>query len=82
MTDTGLVRITYVKSAIGYSKRQKETIRSLGLRKIGDSVVQADSPAVRGMAHAVRHLVSVEPVEELRVVAEQSDGSEEIHEAE
>ncbi len=74
MSDTGLVRITYVKSAIGYSTRQKETIRSLGLRKIGDSVVQADSPAIRGMAHAVRHLVSIEPVDELKVVAEKSSG--------
>ena len=60
---SGLIRITYVKSAIGYNRRQKDTVRSLGLRKLGDSVIQADSPAVRGMVHAVRHLVAVEAVD-------------------
>jgi large subunit ribosomal protein L30 len=59
---SGLIRITYVKSTIGYNRRQKETVRSLGLRRLGDSVIQADSAAVRGMVDAVRHLVAVEPV--------------------
>ncbi len=58
--ESGLIRITYIKSAIGYSRRQKDTVRSLGLKNLGDSVIQADSPAVRGMVHAVGHLVAVE----------------------
>lgn len=66
--DSQLIRVTYVKSVIGYNRRQKDTVRSLGLRRIGDSVVHADSDAVRGMVRAVRHLVVVESIEELDVV--------------
>jgi len=74
--DSGLIRVTYVKSAIGYSRRQKETVRSLGLRRLGDSVIQPDSPAVRGMVQAVQHLVRAEPVAAPEVVADQtSSGS-------
>jgi large subunit ribosomal protein L30 len=62
-TDSGLLKVTYVKSSIGYKRRQKDTVRSLGLKHLGDSAIQADLPAVRGMIHAVRHLVTVEPVE-------------------
>jgi large subunit ribosomal protein L30 len=65
--ESQLLRITYVKSCIGYAQRQKDTIRTLGLRHLGDSVLQADIPAVRGMVHAVRHLVAVEPVGEVTV---------------
>jgi len=54
------VRITQVKSRNGSDKRQLDTLRSLGLRKIGHTVEQRDTPAVRGMVHAVRHLVKVE----------------------
>jgi ribosomal protein L30 len=54
--------ITYTKSGIGYSKNQKATIRSLGLRKLNSSVIQDDTPAIRGMVFAVRHLVRVEEV--------------------
>ncbi|MGQ9598191.1 MAG: 50S ribosomal protein L30 [Anaerolineae bacterium] len=57
------LRITWVKSAIGYSRRQKGTIRALGLRRLGDTVEMADSPTVRGMLNKVSHLVSVEEVE-------------------
>jgi large subunit ribosomal protein L30 len=57
------LRITWVKSAIGYSQRQKATVRALGLRRLGDSVVQDDTVVVRGMINAVRHLVRVEKVE-------------------
>ncbi len=56
------LRITYVKSSIGYSARQKATIRALGLRRLGDLVEQADTPVIRGMVHKVRHLVTVEEV--------------------
>lgn len=58
----GLVRVTYVKSAIGYARRQKETVRSLGLRRLGDSSILPDNPAVRGMIRAVQHLVAFEPM--------------------
>jgi len=54
------LRITYVKSSIGYAGRQRLTLRSLGLRRLNQSVVQEDSLAVRGMIQRVRHLVRVE----------------------
>jgi large subunit ribosomal protein L30 len=54
------LKITYKKSAIGYSQRQKDTIRSLGLRKLGQSVSLPDNGAIRGMVQHVRHLVVVE----------------------
>jgi large subunit ribosomal protein L30 len=56
------LRITYVKSAIGYSQRHKDTIRTLGLRKLNQSVVFADTPVVRGMLAKVNHLVRIEEV--------------------
>jgi large subunit ribosomal protein L30 len=52
--------ITQVKSANGTNSRQKDTLRSLGLRGIGKTVEREDSPQLRGMVHAVRHLVEVE----------------------
>jgi large subunit ribosomal protein L30 len=52
--------ITQVKSANGTNARQKDTLRTLGLRKIGQTVERPDSPQVRGMVHAVQHLVAVE----------------------
>jgi large subunit ribosomal protein L30 len=56
------LRITYSKSSIGYSKDQKATVRSLGLRKLNSIVVRDDTPATRGMVFKVRHLVKVEEV--------------------
>jgi large subunit ribosomal protein L30 len=56
------LRITYKKSAIGYSKDQKNTILSLGLRKLNQVVIKEDSPTVRGMVFKVQHLVTVEEV--------------------
>lgn len=58
-----VLRITYATSAIGVKQDQKETVQRLGLRKLGQTVEQPDSPAVRGMIHKVRHLVTVEEVE-------------------
>ena len=52
--------IKQVKSSNGSDKRQLNTLRSLGLRGIGKSVERDDSPQLRGMVHAVRHLVTVE----------------------
>ena len=57
------LKITYSKSSIGYAKDQKATVRSLGLRKLHQSVIQQDTPAIRGMAFKVRHLVTVEEVD-------------------
>lgn len=52
--------ITYTKSVIGYSQKHRGTIRSLGLRHLGDVVEHDDSPVLRGMLNKVRHLVAVE----------------------
>jgi large subunit ribosomal protein L30 len=52
--------ITQVKSSNGSNPRQRDTLRSLGLRGIGKSVERPDSAQLRGMVHAVRHLVTVE----------------------
>jgi large subunit ribosomal protein L30 len=52
--------IRQVKSANGANSRQRDTLRSLGLRGINKSVEREDSPQLRGMVHAVRHLVTVE----------------------
>jgi large subunit ribosomal protein L30 len=57
------LRITLLKSAIGYSEKHKETIRALGLRRIRQTVEQVDSPALQGMLRKVNHLVKVEEQE-------------------
>jgi large subunit ribosomal protein L30 len=57
------LRVTQVKSKIGGTQVQRDTLRSLGLRRIGDVVVKADRPEIRGMVQAVRHLVTVEEVD-------------------
>jgi len=56
------IRVTYTKSAIGYSARQKGTIRALGLRKLNQVVEHDDNPVIRGMVEKVSHLVTVEEV--------------------
>ncbi|UCC87626.1 MAG: 50S ribosomal protein L30 [Anaerolineales bacterium] len=55
--------ITWVKSSIGYSERQKGTIRALGLRRLGHSVEHLDTPVIRGMIEKVGHLVEAREVE-------------------
>lgn len=57
------VRITYVKSAIGYPKDQKATLRALGLRRLGQSVEHEATPSILGMVEKVKHLVQVDKVE-------------------
>jgi len=57
------LRITLVKSPTGYNERQKRTVRALGLRRLNQTVEQADTPVVRGMIAKVPHLVSVEEVQ-------------------
>jgi large subunit ribosomal protein L30 len=56
------LKITYKKSSIGYARDQKATITSLGLRKLHQSVIKPDNPAIRGMIFKVKHLVTVEEV--------------------
>ena len=60
MSSEGKLRVTWVKSSIGYSRRQKSTIRALGFRRLGDVVEHNDTPEVRGMLNKVSHLVRVE----------------------
>ncbi len=54
------LRVTQRKSRNGSDKRQRDTLRSLGLRRIGHTVEVGDTPQIRGMLHKVRHLVEVE----------------------
>ncbi len=54
------LKITQVKSGIGYRQRTKDTLRALGFRKMHQTVEQPDNPAIRGMIKAVRHLVKVD----------------------
>lgn len=54
------IRITYFKSAIGCSKDQKETVRSLGFHRLNQTIEKPDNPSVRGMVAKVRHLVRIE----------------------
>ncbi|OGN97907.1 MAG: 50S ribosomal protein L30 [Chloroflexi bacterium RBG_13_51_18] len=54
------LRITWIKSGIGYAESQRKTLESLGFRRLNQSVVLNDSNSVRGMINKVRHLVKVE----------------------
>jgi large subunit ribosomal protein L30 len=56
------LKVTQVKSEIGGTSEQRNSLRSLGLRRIGQVVVKPDRPEFRGMIQAVRHLVTVEEV--------------------
>lgn len=58
-----MLRITLVKSPIGYNQRQKDTVTSLGLRKMHASVVHKATPQILGMVNKVSHLVSVEEID-------------------
>ena len=56
------LKVTQIKSGIGTKPNQRQTLRSLGLKRIHDSVVQEDRPESRGMVATVPHLVTVEEV--------------------
>ena len=58
------LKVTQVRSQIGTKQNHRETLRSLGLKRINDTVVKEDRPEIRGMVHTVRHLVVVEEVED------------------
>ncbi len=55
------IQVRQTKSTIGCKQNQRDTLRSLGLKRIGDVVVKEDRPEIRGMVQTVRHLVTVEP---------------------
>ena len=57
---TTILRLSLVKSLIGYTQRQKATARALGLRRMNQTVEQTDNPAVRGMIAKISHLLKVE----------------------
>jgi large subunit ribosomal protein L30 len=57
------VRITWVKSTIGYTVRHKATIRALGLKKMHQTVEHDDSPTLRGMMYLVKNLIRIEESE-------------------
>ena len=54
------LRVTLVKSPIGYKKDQKATVRALGLRRMNQTVEHNDTPALRGMLNKISHLIKVE----------------------
>jgi large subunit ribosomal protein L30 len=57
------IKVSQVKSGIGGKQNQRDTLRSLGLKRIGDVAVKEDRPEVRGMINTVSHLVTVEEVD-------------------
>ena len=56
------LKITWVKSSIGYAKDQKATVRALGLHRLHETVEQPDNLSIRGMVRKVRHMIQVEEV--------------------
>ena len=58
------LKVTQIRSEIGGKRNHRETLRSLGLKRIGDTVVKEDRPEIRGMVRTVTHLVSVHELEE------------------
>ena len=57
------LKVTQIKSKVSEKQNQRDTLRSLGLKRIGDVVVKEDRPEIRGMVQTVRHLVTVEEVD-------------------
>ncbi|WGL53210.1 50S ribosomal protein L30 [Nocardioides sp. BP30] len=57
------LKVTQHKGLVGLKKNQRETLRTLGLKRINDVVVKEDRPEIRGMVNTVRHLVTVEEVD-------------------
>jgi len=63
MSKANTLKVTLVKSPIGYAKDQKATVRALGLKRMHQTVEHHDDPAIRGMIFKVQHLVKVEEVQ-------------------
>jgi large subunit ribosomal protein L30 len=60
---TGRLKVQQQRSTIGCKKNHRDTLRTLGLKRIGDVVVKEDRPEIRGMLRTVRHLIVVEEVD-------------------
>lgn len=58
------LHITWLKSGIGFPQRQKDTLRALGLRRLGQTVEHENTPTIRGMIRAVQHLLKVKEIQE------------------
>ena len=56
------LKVTYIRSCIGFNKNQAKVLESLGLRKLNDENILPDNPAVNGMIFKVKHLVKVEKI--------------------
>lgn len=59
-TSSKTIRVTWVRSSIGYTKDQKATVKALGLRRLHQTVEHKDTPALRGMLNKVRHMLKIE----------------------
>jgi large subunit ribosomal protein L30 len=59
----GRLKVTQTRSKIGGKSNQRDSLRSLGLKRVGDVVVKEDRPEIRGMVNTVAHLVTVEEVD-------------------
>jgi len=59
-TSSKTIRVTWIRSAIGYTKDQKATVKALGLRRLHQTVEHKDTPALRGMLNKVIHLLKIE----------------------
>jgi len=70
------LKIKQIKSAIGYSQREKRTIKALGLRKLQQEVIRPNNPQVKGMIEKVSHLLKVEDVKSEK--AEKTEKSEKV----
>ncbi len=57
------LKVTQLRGVVGAKQNHRETLRSLGLKRIGDVVVKEDRPEIRGMVNTVRHMVAVEEVD-------------------
>jgi large subunit ribosomal protein L30 len=58
------LKVTQVRSALSRGAKQQGTVRALGLRRLGQTVVHDDKPEIRGMIRAVEHLIEVEEIDE------------------
>ena len=56
------IKITQIKSAIGYRRQAKETLLALGIKKMNGSIIKINSPAIQGMINSIKHLVKVEDI--------------------
>lgn len=63
MTSMARLKVTQIRSVIGTKQNQRDTLRTLGLKRVRDVVVKEDRPEIRGMVNTVTHLVQVEEVE-------------------